>query len=77
MWNVTYHAEVDAQHRMNDLQRGFEARKLRRLAREGKPSQAGKLFSSASAGVGRFAERGSNAVRALFTPVNEPSEQCC
>lgn len=77
MWNVTYHAEVDTQHRMNDLQRGFEARKHRRLAREANPSQISVLFSSASASVGRTVERGSNAVRALFTPANEPSQQCC
>ena len=77
MWNVTYHAEVDAQHRMNDLHRSFEARKHRKLTREANPSQVSALFSSASAGVGRTMERGSNAFRALFTPANKPSQQCC
>ena len=77
MWNVTYHAEVDAEHRMKDLARGFEARKHRRTAREANPPQANILLGTVAAGLSRGMEQSMNAIRVLFRSADEPSQQCC
>jgi len=75
MWDVTYHAENASRQRM--LERELVMRRHLVAAREANPSRVSVLGNSVSAGAGRFLERGSNFVGALFKPVQEPSEQCC
>ena len=80
MYNIAFTAEVHTKLRRDTLERELEARQLRqaaRKAREKSPLQVMGLSNSATARLADFRERTWNALRALFTRVNEPREQCC
>jgi hypothetical protein len=73
--------EVLAQTEL-DMKQGRSVReqemgKLARIATRNRPSAAGRAWASATTGLGRLAERGSDAVRSALTGPPEPDEQCC
>lgn len=54
-----------------------EMQDLARIATRNRPSAVGRAWASTTAGLGRLAERGSQAVRSALTEPSDPSEQCC
>ena len=77
----TFFHEVQTKEeiRMRDEEaaRKYEMDRLAHIVTRNRASAVGAAWASITDGLGRLAERGSQAVRAALTKPSRPNEECC